>query len=86
MKTPVIDSIHMAADNGMHTELENIARINRPAEWTEINALAELLKPLNLDYETSDWADFLSVKLRGRRLISAELLSEWVRAQAGGGG
>lgn len=28
---------------------------------------------------------FPSVKLRGRRLISAELLAEWVRQQAGGG-
>lgn len=27
--------------------------------------------------------DFPSVKLRGRRLISAELLAEWVRTQAG---
>ena len=27
---------------------------------------------------------FPSMKLRGRRLISAELLAEWVRRQAGG--
>lgn len=37
-------------------------------------------------YQLIHRKDFPSVKLRGRRLISAELLAEWVRAQAGGGG
>lgn len=37
-------------------------------------------------YQLIHQSGFPSVKLRGRRLISAELLAEWVRAQAGGGG
>lgn len=39
-----------------------------------------------LVYQLIHQSGFPSVKLRGRRLISAELLAEWVRAQAGGGG
>jgi len=54
MKTPVIDSIRMASNDGIYPELEKIAKINRPGEWVEIDALAELLKPLHLDYETSE--------------------------------
>lgn len=54
MKTPVIDSACMAANDGIYPELKKITGINRPGEWTEINALAELLKPLNLDYKTSE--------------------------------
>lgn len=38
-----------------------------------------------LVYRLIHQSGFPSVKLRGRRLISAELLAEWVRQQAGGG-
>lgn len=37
-----------------------------------------------LVYRLIHQSGFPSVKLRGRRLISAELLAEWVRQQAGG--
>lgn len=40
----------------------------------------------SLVYQLIHQGGFPSVKLRGRRLIAAELLAEWVRAQAGGGG
>lgn len=36
-------------------------------------------------YQLIHQSGFPAVKLRGRRLISAELLAEWVRQQAGGG-
>lgn len=39
----------------------------------------------SLVYRLIHQSGFPSVKLRGRRLISAELLAEWVRLQAGGG-
>lgn len=39
----------------------------------------------SLVYRLIHQSGFPSVKLRGRRLISAELLAEWVRQQAGGG-
>lgn len=39
----------------------------------------------SLVYQLIHQSGFPSVKLRGRRLISAELLAEWMRAQAGGG-
>ncbi len=39
----------------------------------------------SLVYQLIHQSGFPSVKLRGRRLISAELLAEWVRQQAGGG-
>lgn len=35
-------------------------------------------------YNMIHMSGFPSMKLRGRRLISAELLAEWVRRQAGG--
>lgn len=38
----------------------------------------------SLVYRLIHQSGFPSVKLRGRRLISAELLAEWVRQQAGG--
>ena len=38
----------------------------------------------SLVYRLIHQRDFPSVKLRGRRVISAELLAEWMRAQAGG--
>jgi len=37
-----------------------------------------------LVYDLIHSGDFPSLKVGGRRLISAELLSEWVRRQAGG--
>lgn len=37
-------------------------------------------------YDLINQEGFPTVKLGGRRLISVELLAEWVRAQAGGGG
>lgn len=40
----------------------------------------------SLVYRLIHQSGFPSVKLRGRRLISAELLAAWVKAQAGGGG
>lgn len=40
----------------------------------------------SLIYRLIHQRGFPSVKLRGRRLISAELLAAWVKAQAGGGG
>lgn len=39
----------------------------------------------SLVYQLIHQSGFPSVKLRGRRLISAELLAEWMRQQAGGG-
>ncbi len=39
----------------------------------------------SLVYQLIHKGGFPSVKLRGRRLISAELQAEWVRLQAGGG-
>ena len=39
----------------------------------------------SLIYRLIHQSGFPSVKLRGRRLISAELLAAWVKAQAGGG-
>ncbi|MCI9114785.1 MAG: helix-turn-helix domain-containing protein [Oscillibacter sp.] len=39
----------------------------------------------SLVYRLIHQSGFPSVKLRGRRLISAELLAEWGRLQAGGG-
>ena len=39
----------------------------------------------SLVYQLIHQSGFPSVKLRGRRLISAELLAEWMRVQAGGG-
>lgn len=38
----------------------------------------------SLVYRLIHQSGFPPVKLRGRRLISAELLAEWVRLQAGG--
>lgn len=35
-------------------------------------------------YNMIHMSGFPSMKLRGRRLISAELLAEWVRRQVGG--
>lgn len=37
-------------------------------------------------YDLINREGFPTVKVGGRRLISVELLAEWVRAQAGGGG
>lgn len=54
MKTPVIDGLCMASNDGIYPELKQIAGSPRPGEWAELNALAELLKPLNLDYVTSE--------------------------------
>lgn len=38
----------------------------------------------SLVYQLIHQRGFPSVKLRGRRVISAELLAEWMRTQAGG--
>lgn len=54
MKTPVIDSIHIASSDGTYSELEQIAGRPRPGEWTEINALLELLKTLTLDDKSTE--------------------------------
>lgn len=54
MKTPVIDGIRMAANDGVYPELERIAGIKR-GEWSaELERLEKLLAPLPLGTRTKN--------------------------------
>lgn len=54
MEPIVIDSIRMAANDCTSPALRKIAEESRAEDWTELNALGELLKPLRLDYDLSE--------------------------------
>lgn len=52
MKTPVIDSLCMAANDGLYPELEKIVGRNRDELSTELERLEKLLAPLPLGQRT----------------------------------
>lgn len=54
MKTPVIDSLCMAANDGVYLELERIAGRNRDEYSAELEQLEKLLAPLPLGQRTKE--------------------------------
>lgn len=52
MKTPVIDGLYMAANDGVYPELERIAGRNGYELSTELEELEKLLAPLPLGQRT----------------------------------
>lgn len=63
MKTPVIDSIRMAANDGISPELEKITRNTSDRERPELIALGKLLESLTLDTKTINEIMHLGIDL-----------------------